>query len=192
MSLLRAIARADLIGAALVVAAGVFLVVRSPAYQLHRDGVMGPGFFPFWAGVALVIFGVATAVGAAMRAHRTVGAAGDDVGTPDADDGHDHAEPTDPPGLQEAPVSDDEPGSVGRGKAVRLSIVFGLTILAVALIPLTGIYIAFGVFILVLVAAVEREHWATSIAVAAGSIIVLYLIFSVLLHIPVPTGPWGF
>lgn len=175
MRWLLSASRADLIGAALVVACGVFLVVQSPAYELRKGAVIGPGFVPFWFGVAMIVFGLAAAVGAAMRVRRAALAAG---------------EPDD------AESASGSASGSGSGQATRsrrrLALVFALVIVAVALVPVLGTLVAFGLLIFVLLAAVERERWWLSLLISVVVMGALYELFARFLQIPLPTGLWGF
>ena len=45
---------------------------------------------------------------------------------------------------------------------------------------------------LFLLRGVEKESWPLSLGVAAGTVAVLFGLFRLWLHVPLPKGPWGF
>lgn len=173
MRWLLSASKADLIGAAFVVVCGAFLVIQSPAYQLRKGAVIGPGFVPFWFGVAMIVFGVATAVGAVMRVRRAAIAEDEQA--------------------EREPAAESPSGSGGSKRSRRrLALVFALVIVAVALVPVLGTLIAFGLLVFVLLAAVERERWWLSLLISVVVMAALYALFAGFLQIPLPAGPWGF
>ena len=78
----------------------------------------------------------------------------------------------------------------GHGRKV-VAVVLGL-IVCVAVIEPLGFVVAVGAYLLFLLRIVEKEPWRTSLGVAAGAVGVLYALFHVWLHVPLPKGPWGF
>jgi hypothetical protein len=39
---------------------------------------------------------------------------------------------------------------------------------------------------------VEKENWPASLGVSCGCVAVLFALFRLWLHVPLPKGPWGF
>jgi len=72
-----------------------------------------------------------------------------------------------------------------------LAVALGL-IVCVAVVGSLGFVVAVGAYLLFLLRGVEKESWRTSLGVAASAIVVLFALFHVWLHVPLPTGPWGF
>jgi hypothetical protein len=72
-----------------------------------------------------------------------------------------------------------------------LAVTLGL-IVCVAVIEPLGFVVAVGAYLLFLLRAVEKEPWRTSLGVTAGAIAVLFGLFHLWLHVPLPKGPWGF
>ena len=72
-----------------------------------------------------------------------------------------------------------------------VAVALGL-IICVAVIERLGFVLAVGAYLLFLLRAVEKEPWRTSLAVSVGTIAVLFALFRVWLHVPLPKGPWGF
>lgn len=182
---LRSISKPDLIGAAIVVAIGVFLVIQSPEYKLRNGAVIGPGFVPFWFGAAMVVFGFGTAVGAFMRARRLAREAAasqlGDVPDPVATDD------------EQAGAAENASDAVGAAERWRhAGIVCGISLAAVALTPLLGITVAFALAAIAMLWPLDRERWWISILVSAGVMAILYFLFAKFLMIPIPIGPWGF
>ncbi len=191
----RLVSRPDLVGPAIVVIIGIFLMVESPQYKLRAGSVIGPGFVPFWFGVAMIIFGVSTAVGAFMRAGRQLSnppavASGEEAGQNEADKGG--GTPTayahDDTGEAAGNTSPDE----GPAQWRRPALVFGASVAAVALTPLLGILVSFGLAAIAILRFIEREAWWLSVLVSAAIMVALYLLFGDFLKIPIPIGPWGF
>ena len=75
------------------------------------------------------------------------------------------------------------------GKVVAVTL--GLVV-CVAVIEVLGFVVAVGVYLLFLLRAVEKESWRTSFGVSAGTVVVLFGLFRMWLHVPLPKGPWGF
>ena len=72
-----------------------------------------------------------------------------------------------------------------------VAVTLGLVV-CVAVIELLGFVVAVGAYLLFLLRGVEKEPWRTSLGVSVGTIAVLFLLFRVWLHVPLPKGPWGF
>ena len=72
-----------------------------------------------------------------------------------------------------------------------VAVTLGLTVCVAVIEPL-GFVVAVGAYLLFLLRAVEKEPWRTSLGVSVGTIAVLFLLFRVWLHVPLPKGPWGF
>src|SRR5262245_962236 len=61
-----------------------------------------------------------------------------------------------------------------------------------AFLTTLGFYVTFALLTAFLVLAMEKRSVLVAVAVAAGSAVGFYLIFSLALRIPLPSGPWGF
>ena len=72
-----------------------------------------------------------------------------------------------------------------------VAVTLGL-IVCVAVIETLGFVVAVAGYLLFLLRVVEKESWKTSLGVSAGTIAVLFGLFRVWLHVPLPKGPWGF
>jgi putative tricarboxylic transport membrane protein len=81
------------------------------------------------------------------------------------------------------------PAPAARGKAVMAlatSVVY-----AFALEPL-GFLLTTLLFLVVLLRAVERRSWLSTVTVAAATAVASHVVFKVWLDIQLPAGPWGF
>jgi hypothetical protein len=78
----------------------------------------------------------------------------------------------------------------GRWRKV-LAVALGLFVCVAVIEPL-GFVVAVGAYLLFLLRAVEKEPWRTSLGVTVGAVGVLFALFHVWLHVPLPKGPWGF
>ncbi len=86
-----------------------------------------------------------------------------------------------------APAADTPAGHWRKVVAVTLGLV-----VCVAVIEPLGFVVAVGAYLLFLLRGVEKEPWRTSLGVTVGAIAVLFGLFRVWLHVPLPKGPWGF
>ena len=64
--------------------------------------------------------------------------------------------------------------------------------LTVGLLTHLGFYASFAILTAFLVLTIERRSTYVAVAVAVGSAVGFYLIFSLALGVPLPSGPWGF
>lgn len=85
--------------------------------------------------------------------------------------------------LREPPAVDAELEPASGGKIIGYGI--GLLLLLPAILAL-GMLPALGLFVLVLLRAVERARWSTAVAVAVASTTLSWLLFVRLLHVPLP------
>lgn len=154
----------DLIGAVLLVALGAaFAVGAASGFPLMGEGGrIGSGFMPFVAGVLLVVF-AAMAGGEVLLRRRPEGA----------------GEVENEPGGE----SDEEEGS-----RYKVAVVFGLTLLAVLLIPVLGFLVSFGLLVFTLVRFVERGGWLLGAGMGVGAAVITWLVFVLFLQIPLPMG----
>jgi putative tricarboxylic transport membrane protein len=78
------------------------------------------------------------------------------------------------------------------GRSRRPLIIWLAIMLSIGLLGSLGFYASFGVLAAFLVLAMERRAVSTALTVAIGSVLGFYLVFTRLLHVPLPTNPWGF
>lgn len=205
---------ADLAMAAAFAVLGGTMAGGSVGYGIFAEGGrIGPGFMPFVAGVALVAFSGWTCVEIAVggRGATTSGRSGTDVA------GHAVAgeAPAGPAGDAVGTDGADAAGAAGDGATVagaaasgqagsnaaesahprrterKVVLVVLLAAGAATLVSVTGFLLAFGLLILVLLAAVEREPLWLAAGVSAAAVTVSWLVFVRLLGIPLPGGALG-
>ena len=165
-----ALAVAGLVAALVAVGYGVFA----------EGGRVGPGFLPLAAGLVTAILCGACAA----RALRTSGREVDDAAV------HGPAKAAGPAGADDYPDID----TTGRteGQRVRnLWVVFGLTLVCIAIVPVLGFLLAFGLLVLVISTAVERQSLVRSLAISAMAVGVVYGVFGLFLSVPLPGGLLG-
>lgn len=85
--------------------------------------------------------------------------------------------------LREGPRADAEPEPTDDRKVGGY--VIGLLLLPPSILVL-GMLPALGLFVLVLLRAIEGARWRTAIAVATASTVLSWLLFVRLLHVPLP------
>ncbi|MFE1168348.1 tripartite tricarboxylate transporter TctB family protein [Nocardiopsis sp. NPDC058789] len=143
---------------------GALFLLGSFAYPFTaEDGTVGPGALPRVAGLALAVIGVVLL----YREART--------GTVLRGDGH---------------VEEDSGHSAEELRAIRrkLAVVSAALVCTGALIPFLGILPALAVLTLFLTIGVERLRWPVALTASVGVLVVCYLLFVVLLRVPLPLG----
>ena len=120
---------------------------------------------PFFAGSMLVVCAAMIGVGALRRVPASSEAESD---------------------VRDVPEGGEEAGS---GRTVAF--IFGLTFVAILLIPLLGFLISFGLLVVALVRFVEGESLLLATAVGVGAVVVAWVVFVFFLQIPVPAGIFG-
>lgn len=146
-------------------ALGALFFLGSFAYPwtTAEDGTVGPGALPRVAGLALAVIGAVLL----YRERRT--------GTVLQGDGH---------------VEDDSERSAEEHRAIRrkLVVVSAALVCTGALIPFLGMLPALAVLTLFLTIGVERLRWPVALTASVGVLVVCYLLFVVLLRVPLPLG----
>lgn len=146
-------------------AIGTFFFLGSFAYPWTsvEDGTIGPGALPRVAGLALAL------IGAVMLYQETR------TGTLLEGDGH---------------VEEESEHTAEEQRAIRrkLLVVSAAIIGAGVLIPFLGILPALALMTLYLTIRVERLRLPVAITASVGVLVVCYLLFVVLLRVPLPLG----
>lgn len=158
----------DLVGSVVLVALGLAFAGGSVQYGIYAEGGrLGPGFMPFVAGSLLVVFGATVGVEALLRRRRGVATSSASMPPPDREGGQD-----------------------GRTRH-SVPLLFGLTLAAVALIPVLGFLLAFGLLVFALVVFVERFEAMVGLGMGVGAVFLAWLVFALFLRIPLPAGLFG-
>jgi len=84
---------------------------------------------------------------------------------------------------------DGEAAETGTRRTVVL--VFGALFVAVLLIPVLGFLLSFGLLVFGLIWYVEREGLLLGLGLGAGAAVLAWLVFGLLLQIPLPGGVLG-
>ena len=84
-------------------------------------------------------------------------------------------------------LSHENPNKPSRSLVSWFAIMMG-----VVLLTTLGFYASFALLTAFFVLAMEKRSVPVVVAVAAGSAFGFYLIFSLVLRVPLPSGPWGF
>jgi putative tricarboxylic transport membrane protein len=136
-----------------------------------EHGRVGPGMMPAVSGALLCLLGAVLT----MRALQETETA---EATPDGSaDG-------DPEGLD----------IFGRSQLERIRhlwVVFALLLVTILAVTVLGFLVAFGAFVMVVSVWVERRKPASSLLIAVGACLVIYLVFELFLRVPLPTGLLG-
>ncbi|MFC7404191.1 tripartite tricarboxylate transporter TctB family protein [Georgenia alba] len=189
----------DVVGTAVLGVVGLGAAIAGLGYgMLGDDGRIGPGFLPVAAGGFLVVAAAAeiarlylaapghgrleviAAAASAVRAERDPA---DPAGHSDADDPVERAD-----GMRD---TGDQFGRTARQRERAVLAIFALMLVAVLLVPVVGLLIAVGLMVLALVAWMERRGLLAGLAVSVVAVGLSYLVFVVVLGVPLPTGLLG-
>lgn len=69
--------------------------------------------------------------------------------------------------------------------------VFGMLLVALLLVPLTGFLVAFGLLVFAVSAFVEKQRIVSAAGVAVAATVVIYAVFVLFLTVPLPGGLLG-
>ena len=154
----------DAVSAAVLTGLGAYIVMEASNWDYMAPDGPGPGFFPLWYGIALVVLSLFV-IGA--RLSRIVqqgrGAAA--------------------PGARNAAASRRE---IYHALGVWLAFT-----ISIALLQPLGFLVAFGLLTLFIVALIYRRPWKVSIAVAVLTSLGFYLVFPLALGVALPVGILG-
>lgn len=159
----RRVRRGVLIAYGVIALIGAFFFAFSLQYDFYRyEDQVGPGFMPRVVGMIVLLLGVALI----MQEIRTGSVLKGDSGV------------------------DDEQGEDGlsRKTVIKLLSVFGLIILTVILVPVLGLIPPLVLLVAALTIAIERMPIIPSIIVSAGAAALAYVLFVMVLRVPVPMG----
>lgn len=184
---------ADVVGTSILGVVGAGSAIMGFGYGLTvEDGHVGPGMLPFVTGAFIFLASAAeifrlffarvgTSGGRIMSAVEDIEAsAAESIGAV-SDSRSDEGE-------------SDELDTFGRTEKQRnrapfyIFITFGV---ALALIPVIGLIISLTAAILFLLLVVEKQKWWTSAATTIGAAVFVYIVFGLVLSVPLPTGVLG-
>lgn len=78
------------------------------------------------------------------------------------------------------------------GRLLRLFIVLAATAAFVALLPVVGMILGSGLFLVGILRFLERYPWWETLGIAAGVAVLNYVVFTYWLRVPFPVGVLGF
>jgi hypothetical protein len=131
------------------------------------DGEVGPGFLPLVTGLLLA----ALAAGSLVRTVRHI--------------------PSEPAAPRPDEADADDQGRTEAQRVKILRIVFVMVLGAILLVPITGFLVAFGLLVFAISALVEGRRPLPAVAVSVATVAVIYAIFVLFLHVPLPGGLLG-
>ncbi|SCL32169.1 Tripartite tricarboxylate transporter TctB family protein [Micromonospora rhizosphaerae] len=169
---------------AVLAVVGLAAAAGGSYYGVFVDGGrVGPGFLPVLAGGLTAILCGWVALGSVRGQPSRPGGAAAGAGPHAAGD-------TDP---MESGTDDDVDisGRSGRERIRNLWKVFGLTLGAILLVQVVGFLAAFGGLVFVISTWVERQALLKSAVIAAVATGLIYGVFGLFLHVPLPGGLLG-
>ncbi len=170
----------DLTSACVVICLGLFFSIGSLQYRVVTTGsVAGPGLLPLIAGLVLLAIGMTMAIHAQPFA-RTGSA-----------NNNSQSENLAREQAEDLSVASDAPTETEPGSSKKVWTAYALVFCALLATPFSGLLLAFGLLILLLLTVVERESPLLGLAVAAGATFIGWILFVHFLGIPVPTGFFG-
>ncbi len=167
---------------AVLAAVGIMVVVGGLDYGMFGEkGRIGPGFLPVVSGGLVALFALSDIV-SRVRSRRHI-----------ADERELLLDPESATALEaEATVPDiDIFGRTQKQRNGQLIAVIGILVGSVILVELIGFILAFGLMLVVCAVLVERRKLLPSLLVAFIALGVAYLVFGVLLRVPLPQGLLG-
>ena len=179
---MTAVARVAVASSIVLALLGIGAVIGGIGYGvIEEDGLIGPGFLPTMAGGLVAIFAIGDIVGR-LRAKPTMSEAELILGA-EAD-----------AVLEEEVAAESDIDIFGRTQKQRSRMLVAVLVILVAtllLVPLLGFIISFALMLLSIAIFVEKRKWLPALAVTAAALAVTYLIFVVLLRVPLPQGLIG-
>jgi putative tricarboxylic transport membrane protein len=84
--------------------------------------------------------------------------------------------------------SNEAPFFTSKNSRVTVLIFLGLSIAAVALIPVLGLLLSFGLFCTITLRFIDKYSWKRSSLVSIIMMVAVYLVFELWLQLPLPKG----
>ncbi|MFA4841077.1 MAG: tripartite tricarboxylate transporter TctB family protein [Agrococcus sp.] len=163
---------------------GLAAAIGGWGYGVAQDnGQIGPGFLPVTLGILMAVLGGIDVVLTLLRREPMNVIDELDVLGTEVDAAIDT--------VEESPDI-DALGRTQRQRNRMLATVAGMLLVAVLLVPVTGLLLALGLLMLAVAIFVERRSIIASVLVTAVTVGVFHLVFGVLLRVPLPTGLIGF
>lgn len=181
----------DVIGTAILGIVGAVAAIMGLGYGLTVEGgQVGPGMLPFLTGAFIFLASVAEIF---RLFFARVGTSGGRIMSAVEDIEATAAESID--AASDAVSADGEAvDTFGRTERQRnrapfvIFLTFGI---ALALVPVLGLIIALSGAILFLLLVVEKQKWWVSALATIGAAVFVYIVFGLVLSVPLPTGMLG-
>lgn len=181
----------DVIGTAILGVVGATAAIMGVGYGLTVEGgQVGPGMLPFLTGAFIFLASVAEIFRLFFARVGTSGgrimSAVEDIEATAADSIDAAAEAVSADG--------EEVDTFGRTEKQRnrapfvIFITFGI---ALALVPILGLIVSLSAAILFLLIVVEKQKWWVSATATIGAAVFVYIVFGLVLSVPMPTGMLG-
>lgn len=146
----------------------ILLGVFVTGLELSTDNLPGPGFLPFWLSLGIILMGVLILIGALRKKVKM---------------------DTEDKGEVE---SSEEENPFNKEEFYNFAVIIGSGIGVVVLTPFLGLITALGLAVGAMTRLFGEKNWVNVILVAVGSSVVFYIVFSLLLNVPLPVGPLNF
>lgn len=160
----------DAISAAVLAGLGGYIAMEARRWDYMTPDGPGPGFFPMWYGIALIVLSLVVIGGRIFRIAR---------------EGHGE-------GIAGAPGSAGTGGAAQKRREIYHALaVWAAFTVSIALLKVLGFMIAFGLLTLFIVAIIYRRPWKVALAVAVGTSLGFYLVFPLALSVALPVGVFG-
>ena len=154
--------RADVFAGLLLAAVFGACLWEASSFQYGTEFAPGPGFAPVW----LSAIGSALALLIALHAFRAAR----------------HPEPS----------TDEVPDALDKAGLFRVAATLAGLVVMLAIESWLGLVPSIIVFLLFLTLYVQRLSVLTAIGASAGTVFFVYVVFVLLLDVPIPRGPLGF
>ena len=157
----------DAISAAVLAGLGGYIVLEARHWDYMAPDGPGPGFFPVWYGIALIVLSLVVVAARVMRIVRDgqTDAAAAKAGTANA--------------------------TRKRREIYHALAVWAAFTICIALLKVLGFMIAFGLLTFFIVAVIYRRPLKVAVATAVATPLGFYLVFPLALSVALPVGVFG-
>lgn len=158
----------DAISAAVLAGLGGYIVVEARQWAYMAEDGPGPGFFPIWYGIVLILLSLFVVGSRIFRMTR-----GEDTR------------------AARATTASESARAKHRSEIYHALAVWAVFALSIAFLKVLGFLVAFGLLTVFIVAVIYRRPWKVALAVAFGTSLGFYLVFPLALSVALPVGVFG-
>jgi putative tricarboxylic transport membrane protein len=155
----------DAISAAVLAGLGGYIVVEARQWAYMAEDGPGPGFFPIWYGIVLIVLSLVVVGSRIVQVTRGAAA--------------------------RATAGSESIRAKNRSEIYHALAVWAVFAVSIALLKVLGFLIAFGLLTVFIVAVIYRRPWKVALAVAFGTSLGFYLVFPLALSVALPVGVFG-